>query len=306
MKKSVLLLLVLVLSVHSFSLGQGYKGQGKIKGVVTDQVGNPVEGVKIKMYSQRAASGFEVTSDADGKWRAFYIRGGPYDIELEKTGYMPKKLNLTISEYNANPDVEFVLDKIEGMVLTEDVMKELETGNALYEQEKFEEAINAYQAIVEKFPDAYIVFRNIGNCYFLLEDYERAEEFYLKILEKEPDDHEAMLSIGNTYANRGQNDKALEWYNKINFENISDPLVLFNIGSNFYTQGQHQEALKYYRKAVELKPDFLDALYQLGLVNLTLGNNQEAIQVFTEYLKYDDESGRADQVRNFIEFLKKK
>lgn len=306
MKKSILLLLVLVLFVHSFSLDQGYKGQGKIKGVVTDQNGNPVEGVKIKMYSQRAASGFEVTTDSDGKWRAFYIRGGPYDIELEKTGYMPKKMNLSISEYNVNPDTDFVLEKIEGMILTEDLIKELETGNALYEQEKFEEAIDAYQAIMEKFPDAYILYRNIGNCYFRMEDYERAEEFYLKILEKEPDDHEAMLSIGNTYTNRQQNDKALEWYNKIDFENISDPMVLFNIGSNFYTQGQHQEALKYYRKAVELRPDFLDALYQLGLVNLTLGNNQEAIQIFTEYLKYDDESGRADQVRNFIEFLKKK
>jgi tetratricopeptide (TPR) repeat protein len=306
MKKSILLLLVLVLFVHSFSLGQGYKGQGKIKGVVTDQNGNPVEGVKIKMYSQRAASGFEVTTDADGKWRAFYIRGGPYDIELEKAGYMPKKMNLTISEYNVNPDTDFVIEKIEGMILTEDLIKELETGNSLYEQEKFEEAIDAYQEIVEKFPDAYILYRNIGNCYFRMEDYAQAEEFYLKVLEKEPDDHEAMLSIGNTYTNRQQNDKALEWYNKIDFENISDPLVLFNIGSNFYTQGQHQEALKYYRKAVELRPDFLDALFQLGLVNLTLGNNQEAIQVFTEYLKYDDESGRADQVRNFIEFLKKK
>jgi len=83
-------------------------------------------------------------------------------------------------------------------------------------------------------------------------------------------------------------------------------MVLYNIGSNFYSQGQHQEALKYYRKAVELKGDFLDALYQLGLVNLTLGNNQEAIDVFTSYLKHDSESGRADQVRNFIEFLKKK
>jgi tetratricopeptide (TPR) repeat protein len=56
---------------------------------------------------------------------------------------------------------------------------------------------------------------------------------------------------------------------------------------------------------VELKGDFQDALYQLGLVNLTLGNNQEAIDIFQEYLKYDSESARADQVRNFIEFLKK-
>ena len=128
----------------------------------------------------------------------------------------------------------------------------------------------------------------------------------IAVLEKEPDDHEAMLGIGNTYANRDQDGKALEWYDKIDFEKISDPMVLYNIGSNFYTQGQHQEALKYYRKAVEIRNDFQDALYQLGLVNLTLGNNQEAIEAFTSYLKHDSESERADQVRNFIEFLKKK
>ena len=131
------------------------------------------------------------------------------------------------------------------------------------------------------------------------------QEFYQKVLEKEPDDTESILGIGNAYANRGQNEKALEWYNKIAFEKISDPMGLYNIGSNFYSQGRHQEALRYYRKAVEVKGNFQDALYQLGLVNLTLGNKQEAIDVFQEYLKYDSESGRADQVRNFIEFLKK-
>jgi tetratricopeptide (TPR) repeat protein len=306
MKKTVFWLSILLILSQTFVLGQGYKGQGKVKGVVTDQDGNPIEGVTIKMYSQRAASGFELTTDSNGKWRAFYIRGGPYEIELSKPGYLPKNLSLTISEYNANPDVDFVLQKIEGMALTEDLMQELKTGNTLYEEEKYEEAIEVYQKIVGEFPDAYILYKNIGNCYFRMEDYERAEEYYLKVLDKDPSDHEAKLSIGNTYANRNQDEKALEWYNKIDFENISDPTVLFNIGSNFYTQGQHQEALKYYRKAVEIKPDFLDALYQLGLVNLTLGNNQEAIQVFTDYLKHDSESERANQVRGFLEFLKKK
>jgi tetratricopeptide (TPR) repeat protein len=306
MKKTAFVLLIAVFLLYSFALGQGYKGKGKVKGIVTDQDGNPIEGVTIKLYSQKAASGFEVMTDDKGKWKAFYIRGGPYDIDFEKDGFLPKKINLNISEHNKNPDVEISLQKIEGMVLTEELRKELKSGNALYDQAKYEEAIQAYQAIVAKFPDAHILYRNIGNCYFQMEKYEKAEEYYLKVLEKEPDDHQAMLGIGNTYANRDQNDKALEWYNKIDFEKISDPMVLFNMGSNFYTQGKHQDALKYYRKAVELKDGFLDALYQLGLVHLTLGNNQEAAEVFNDYLQHDSESGRADQVRNFIEFLKKK
>jgi tetratricopeptide (TPR) repeat protein len=306
MKKIVFLLLVLIFVAHSFALNQGYKGKGKIKGIVMDKEGNPIEGVAIKLYSKKVASGSEVTTDSNGKWRAFYIRGGPYDIDFEKAGFMPKQINLNISEYNKNPDVEISLKKVEGMALTEELRQELQNGNTLYDEEKYEDAIQVYNTIVENFPEAFILYRNIGNCYFRMENYEKAEEFYLKVLEKEPDDHEAMLGIGNTYANRDQNDKALEWYNKIEFEKISDFMVLYNIGSNFYTQGKHKEALKYYRKAVELKSDFQDALYQLGLVNLTLGNNQEAIDAFQKYLEYETESGRADQVRNFIEFLKKK
>jgi tetratricopeptide (TPR) repeat protein len=305
-KTTILLLLLFFLAAQTFVYSQGYKGKGRVKGLVTDQEGNPLEGVTVKLYCERGASGFEVTTDDQGEWRANYIRGGPYDIDFEKSGYMPKKINVNISEFGKNPDIELTLQKIEGLVVTDDLKEELKKGNDLFDQEKYEEAIQAYQAILEKAPETYILYRNIGNCYFQMEKYEKAEEFYLKVLENEPDDTESILGIGNTYANRGQNEKALEWYNKIAFDKISDPLVLFNIGSNFYSRGKHQEALKYYRKAVELKGDFQDALYQLGLVNLTLGNNQEAIDVFQEYLKYDSESGRADQVRNFIEFLKKK
>lgn len=307
MKKITFLLLILsVLVSQTFVYSQGYKGKGKVKGIVSDQEGNPIEGVTVKLYCERGASGFDVTTDKEGQWKAFYIRGGPYDIDFEKPGYMPKKIDINISEFGKNPDIEVTLQKMEGLVVTDELKEELQKGNDLYDQEKYEEAIQSYQTIIDKVPETYILYRNIGNCYFQMENYEKAEEYYLKVLEKEPDDTESLLGVGNSYANRGQDDKALEWYNKIEFEKISDSMVLYNIGSNFYTQGQHQEALKYYRKAVELKEDFQDALYQLGLVNLTLGNNQEAIDVFQDYLKYDSESERSDQVRNFIEFLKKK
>ncbi len=298
---------MILLLLFSAALGaQGYRGQGKVKGLVTDENGNPLEGVKIKFYSLKAHSGFEKTTDAHGKWKAFYIRGGEYKLDFEKPGYMPKNITAHINEYDKNFDIEVRLKKIEGLVITEELKSELKQGNALFNQGKYMEAIPAYQGVIEKFPDVYVLYQNIGNCYFQLEEYDKAEENYRKVLEKDPKNTDAILAIGNTYANRSQEDKALEWYNKIEFSKINDPMVLYNIGSNFYTHSEFEKALKYYQRAVEIKKDFLDAIYQMGLVYLTMGNQEEALKAFNQYLQYDSDSEKANQVKGFISYLKKK
>ena len=304
--RKIALLLIFILLITTFVLSQGYKGKGRFKGIVFDEQGNPLEGVKIKLYSLKASSGFETITDANGKWRAFYVRGGAWNIDFEKPGYMPKKISAQIKEYDKNPDLEVKLKKIEGFVITDKLKEDLREGNKLFNEEKYEEAVEAYKHVVEESPDTYIVYMNIGNCYFQMEKYDQAEEYYKKVLEKDPKNQEAMLLIGNCYSNRGDEKKALEWYNKIEFEKIDDPTVLFNIGSNFYTQSKFEEALKYYKKAVEIQENFLDAIYQLGLTYLTLGDSQDAIKTFDNYLKFDQDSKRAYQVKGFIEFLKKK
>ncbi len=98
----------------------------------------------------------------------------------------------------------------------------------------------------------------------------------------------------------------MEWYNQISFDDIDDPIVLYNIGTNYYNLGKYEDALRYYKKAVEIQPDFLDGLYQLGLAYLTTQRYQESIVAFEKYLQQDSESGRAEQVKNFLTFLKTK
>lgn len=305
MKRNFIWLFVFVLISFTAAAAQGYKGKGSFSGYVYDEEGNPIEGVTVKLFSERAQSGFETLTDEKGRFRAFYVRGGPWKIEFVKMGYMPKKISAQVNEYSRNRDIEVTLEKVEGMVVTDDLRGEIRSGNDLYDAGKYEEAIQAYEAILTEMPGAFILYKNIGNCYFQMEDYEKAEEYYLKVLEEDPADHEILMSIGNTYANRGEEEKALEWYDKIEFEKINDPLVLFNIGSSFYTQSKYEQALKYYKKAVEIKGDFLDALYQLGLAYLTLGNKEEAIEAFNRYLAQDSDSDRAAQVRRFIEYLRK-
>ncbi len=305
MKKAPFLLFLILFSSF-FVFSQDYKGKGRIFGYVYDEEGNPLEGVRVKLFSLRAQDGFSTVTDGKGKWVASWIRGGGWDVDFEKIGYMPKKISIQISEIIRNPTVEVNLKKVEGLVITKDIEQELVKGNKLFEEGKYEEAVKAYEKILEEFPDVYIVNKNIGNCYFKQEKYEKAEEYYRKVLEKAPSESGVMLAIGNSYTNRGENEKALEWYRKIEFEKLDDPIVLYNVGTNFYNNSQFKEAFKYYKKAIEIQDDFLDAIYQLGLCYLNLSQHQDAINAFENYLKHDPDSERASQVKGFLEFLKKK
>jgi len=305
MKRSIFFVGVMIFFSIS-ALSQDYKGKGRVTGTVTDEQGNPLEGVIVKFMHVRLNSGFETVTNAKGVWKASWIKGGTWYIDFLKPGYDPRNISVELSELRQNPPIELMLKKGEDLVLTSTLKEDFQKGNTLYEEGKYEEAIEVFNAILEDVPDAYIMNLNIGNCYFQMEDYSQAEEYYIKVLEKEPENTDVILAIGNCYNNRGDSVKALEWYRKIEIEKIGDPVVLYNIGTYFYGASQYNEALMYYEKSVEIQEDFLDGIYQLGLAHLAMGNNAAALNQFENYLKHDTDSERASQVKGFIEFLKRR
>ena len=307
MKKSALIpALILILAASSLLSAQDWKGKGRLGGLVLDQSGAPIEGVKVKLFSLKAQEGTEVLTDKSGRWMAAWIRSGAWNVDFEKIGYAPKKIVIEISETKKNPDVEIRLEKIEGLVITDEVKDLLTRGNELFEQKDYAGALALYQDILAKYPDAYPVHMNVGNCHFAEEKYDLAEQSYLKLLEKDPKNVNAVIAVGNCYANRGDSAKAMEWYSKLEFEKIDDPTVLYNLGTSYYNNAKFEDALKFYKKAVETQKDSTDAMFQLGLTYLNLQKNAEAIAVFEDYLKVDATSARADQVRAFLDYLKKK
>lgn len=304
--KKVIPILTILLVVASVVSAQDYKGKGRIMGIVLDQDGKPIEGVRVKLVWVRSANGFTVTTDKEGRWIGAWLRGGGWNVDFDKVGYQPVKKSLEVIEFGKNPELSATMTKIAGLVMTEDLKEDLTKANDLFEKQDITAALEAYQAIMVKYPDAYPLWKNVGNCYFALEQYDKAEEQYQKILAKDPRNADAMILIGNTYANRDQGEKALEWYNKVSFDLIKDSTVLYNIGTNFYNLGKFEDALRCFQKAAEIEPGNLDALYQLGLTLLNLQKNAEAVTAFESFLKQDSESERAGQVRSFLEYLRKK
>ncbi|MCI4444495.1 MAG: tetratricopeptide repeat protein [Candidatus Aminicenantes bacterium] len=301
------LFVVVILLLSSVAFPQAYAGRARIRGVVTDEQGQPLAQVRVKLYHVSSDSGFETKTDDKGEWSANMIRGGTWYIDFNKTGYEPKKISIQVSEGQLKaPVIETKMKKLEGLVLSKELLDELEKGNALFDKGNIDEALAVYQDMISKYPDAYVINYSIGNCYFKKEDYDQAIAYYQKVIDKNPQFVPALIALGNAYVNKKDIDKAMEWYSKLDIAKIDDPVVLYNIGTIYFNHSRHDQALKYYQKAVEIQPDFTDAIYQLGLTQLTLGNYKDALTTFQNYLKYDSESERSVQVKNFIEFLKTK
>ena len=305
MKKTLFIAISLILiSYPGFS--QAYKGEGRLKGMVTDMEGNPLEGATIKLFSLKANSGFETKSDEKGEWKANWIRSGLWHIDFMKTGYEPKKISIRISESGKNPFLEIKLKKIEGLAMTEKIIEDLEKANKYYDEEKYENAIAAYEKILIDYPETFIINKNIGNAYFALKDYERAVEFYKKVMEKQEENSNMFILIGNAYVNNKDHEKALEWYSKVNAGDIEDVIALYNIGVLFFNNKNYEKAIAYFKRAVEIDEEFSDGYYQLGMSYLASGQSQEVVGFLKKFLEIDPESNKAPTAKLIIETLTKK
>lgn len=306
MKKNNMLLFVSLtffLFFISYVFPQAYRGKGKVKGIVKDETGEAIPEVSVKLYHVKSASGYTTKTDEKGEWFGNWIRGGLWYIDFEKEGYFPKKISVEIYETKSNPDIEIVMKKLKGKVIPKDVLDKLDKGNKLYEEKKYNEAIEEFKKILELYPDVYLININIANCYYDLGDYQKAIEYYQKVLDKEPENNNALLGIGNSYSQL-KSEKALEYYSKIDLDAVQDPLVLYNIATMHYNSGDYKNALKFYEQSVKIKGDFTDALYQLGVTYLALGDNEKSKAAFEKYLQYDSTSDKAKQVKEFLDYLK--
>jgi len=297
--------LLVLISLFGALTAQEYKGKGRLIGFVTDEQDHPLEGVRVKLFFVKGGVGFDVKSDKDGRWVAAWVRGGAWNVDFEKVGYATKKISVDVQEWQKNPEIRVALQKVAGIVLTDEMKTLIEKGNGFFDAGQYDEARVVYEEILKTYPDAYPIHRNVGNCYFAQEKYDLAEQSYLKVLEKDPANVDTILAIGNTYSNRNDKDKALEWYGKVEIDKIADPVVLYNIGTSYYNSSKFDQALALYQKSVEKQDRFTDGLYQLGLTYLNLQKNAEAIAAFEKYLKVDPDSERAGQVKAFLDYLKK-
>ncbi|HEA64656.1 MAG TPA: tetratricopeptide repeat protein [Candidatus Aminicenantes bacterium] len=316
----LLLLFALIISLSPILSAQEGQGRGRISGKVTDQAGNPIEGVNIVAEHLKFNVSFEAKSNKRGKWAIAGMGAGLFRITASKQEYNSAYVDIQVSQFKNKP-VAITLTKIKriltGMPTIEygKSIAIIEEGNQLYSQEKYAEAVVKYEEFLEKNPSIRQILNNIGNCYQEMGEYEKAIAAFNKFLDwikeekgsLEGNENAArtLASIGGAYMKQGDLEKGSEYFKQSLDVLPADEALAFNLGAICFKQGEREKAIEYFKLAIQIKDTWALPYLKLGYTYLNKGEYQLAIDSFKKFLELASDDPQAATIQNLIPQLEK-
>lgn len=133
---------------------------------------------------------------------------------------------------------------------------------------------------------------------------EQAMEAYQKVIELNPGAAGALVNLGTIYYRQRQFGEAESYYRKAIEVDSAYPLAQFNLGNLYDEQGRLAEALEHYRRALALNPGYADAHFNLALLCERTGDSLRAVHHWRAYLKLDNTGQWAEIARRQLERLR--
>ena len=133
---------------------------------------------------------------------------------------------------------------------------------------------------------------------------EQAVQAYQKVLELNPEAAGALVNLGTIYYRQRRLVEAETYYREAIDADPNYPLANFNLGNLYDEQGRLDEAFRYYRRSLELSPNYADAHFNLALLCEHIGDNLKAVHHWKSYLKLDGSGDWAEIARRQLERLR--
>lgn len=274
-RPSWLFVLALVASL-GLSMPAFAQSTGMVKGVVTDDKGQPVDGAKV-VIEMTGGTGrkFETKTNKKGEYIQIGVSSGPYKVTAEKDKLGSAPVNLTVranqtQEANLMLAVASAAAQKEAQAKNAAITKVFDEGVALSNAGDHAQAIAKFNEAVAIIPTCYNCYNNIAFSYTAQKDYANAEAAYKKSIEVKPDDAAAYVGLAGIYFNTGKAPEA-------------KPLV---------------------EKAVAIDPSNPDAHYIYGMT-LVAENPAKAKAEFEEFVKLAPTSSNAAIAKSLIAELEK-
>lgn len=302
---------VLALAWASAAAAQDWAGRGRARGQVTGPDGAPLEGVKVRLLKDGVeGQGPEpLYTDKKGRWSYLGLAGGDWTILLDFEGMMPSEGSVHVSEFGAGQNVKVELREIPKETLEEAAADErrklIDQGNAMLAEGKFAEARAAYEKVMAEIDESQhpALLRGIARTYYEEGKVDQAISALDQALQVAPDDVDSLrLAISLLVASNREAD-AQVYMDRLPEGSGVDPNALLNLGIQHYNDNDIDKALEYFDRAAEENPDMADVFYYRGLAHLNKGDNSHASADFKKVLEIDPSYEKADEVRQFIEYL---
>lgn len=154
------------------------------------------------------------------------------------------------------------------------------SGDDLFDDEKYEEAIEAYSSYLSTHPDHIKSLYNRGRSYEEVGQSEKAIKDFETIIELDPKHISAYLSLAKTAYNNQEFNKVLIYTGSVIDLNENSAQAHFLAGRAEHQLGYFDQALESYNNAIAINRDFGEAYLYRGAVKVGKENMRSACEDF--------------------------
>ncbi len=166
-------------------------------------------------------------------------------------------------------------------------------GDALYNQGRYEEALEAARVAVEQAPDYPMAYVSLGEILNALGRFKEAETHLRHIIALSPQEWDAYFNLGDALYNQGRYEEALEVARVVVEQRLDSAPAHVNLGLILNALGRFKEAETHLRRAIALDPQVRDAHLNLGAVLCEQGRFEEALEIARIAVEQDPDSFKA-------------
>ncbi len=171
-------------------------------------------------------------------------------------------------------------------------------GKALLKLDRKEEARQSFETAVGFVPNDILMtdpedLCARANAFYELGRYDEAIDCFDEILEKYPNSHYALESKGAMLEMLGRNQEALRLYKKAIDMNSNNVSTWYKLGNLLSDAGDYDAAVKSYNEAVQLALGFEDAWYRIGELLRMQKDIKKAEECFSWILEINPNNVRA-------------
>ncbi|MBI5159354.1 tetratricopeptide repeat protein [Candidatus Micrarchaeota archaeon] len=150
-------------------------------------------------------------------------------------------------------------------------------GNAFYEKNDFDKAIENYNMAIVLNPNFSEAYFNRGLCYYNKKEFEKSISDYNRSAELDPRNAVIFNNRGDAFYRKQDFEKAIVDYDKAVSLNPRYLKAYYNRGLAYACQQDYERAVEDFNKVIELNPNFAEAYHIRGLAFDYMGNYEKAV-----------------------------
>lgn len=298
-----------LLLVPTFLFAQA---QGRIKGVVTDVKGTPIQGAKIIITCPDIANFHrELTTDEKGVFATLIVDATrPYLFRVEAPGFQPQESMQKPKIGGQTLDLSFALVSVQELqaqaqqkALEQPGLKEAREGQELLDEGKTAEARAKFAAAVAAKPDLYIAWLAMGDIDQKAGKNDDAIMAAEKCLSYKPEFPQCLALGMNATLAKGDKAAYESYTKRYQAVNPSDPTLYYNDAVAYLNKGDDAKARPLLEKALAADPKYADAMFQLGMVCFRSGETAKAKELLEKFIAIAPNHKEAPSAKEMLKYM---